>query len=397
MTSSRTGIGEEIDLAELWADPYPSYRRIRDVEPVCWVPAANRYLVTRYEDVSAMERDQGAFTAAEDGSLMYPVMGVPMLRQDGEAHRRRRAAAEPPYRARFVREHWSGLFQKITDELLDDLLARSPSGRAELVSAFCEPFAGRCLAALLGFDEEVAVRLGPWSQAMMDGVANYGGDPAVDARATAASAAIDEALEAVVPRLTRSPDASAVSSMLHHENGLSLEEIRSDVKMMIGGGLNEPRDALSVAVAALCENPDQLAMVKADPSLWRQVTEETFRWVAPIGMFPRQTAKAVTLGGTDLPAGAPLGVVVASANRDERVFADPDRFDITRESNNRHVAFSVGPHHCLGAWVARQQLAEGALPTLFGRLEGLRLDEHDEAKAGGWVFRGMVRLPVAWG
>jgi cytochrome P450 len=87
--------------------------------------------------------------------------------------------------------------------------------------------------------------------------------------------------------------------------------------------------------------------------------------------------------------------MVGSANRDEKVFTDPDRFDLTRE-NGTHVAFGGGPHFCLGTWVSRAQIGAVALPTLFRRLPNLRLDDREQVRMGGWVFRGVLNLPVRW-
>jgi cytochrome P450 len=165
------------------------------------------------------------------------------------------------------------------------------------------------------------------------------------------------------------------------------------VKVIIGGGLNEPRDAIATAAYALLSNPRQRAAVEADPALWRDVFEETVRWVAPIGMYPRQTTREVELGGVRLPKGAKLGVILASANRDESVFENPASFDIHR-TKKPHVAFGGGPHFCLGAWAARIQVGEVALPALFARLKKLRLTRNVEF--GGWVLRGPLSLPCAW-
>ncbi|MFK4228027.1 cytochrome P450, partial [Streptomyces sp. NPDC019890] len=110
---------------------------------------------------------------------------------------------------------------------------------------------------------------------------------------------------------------------------------------------------------------------------------------------PRQTTTEVELGGTLLPAGARLGVMLGSANRDERAFADPDAFDINRQGR-AHVAFGGGPHFCLGSWTARAQVGQVSLPTLFRRLTGLRLSDSEPVRLGGWVFRGVLNLPVRW-
>ncbi|TQS45123.1 cytochrome P450 [Cryptosporangium phraense] len=383
---------QTIQLDQLWSDPYPIYRRLRATQPVAWVPAANRYLVTRHADIAYLEKHPDIFSAAESPSLMTRVMGHTMLRKDGAEHLRERKAAEPAVRPRIVKQRWTPVFQRIADELIDGFLER---GEADLFTDYAAPLAARSLAAVLGLAEVAGADLEEWSQAMMDGNGNYGDDPAVWQRADAAARGVENAVDAAIERLTAHPDDSVISAMLHAEDPLSHQSIRDNLKMFIGGGLNEPRDATLVGTYALLTHPEQRAAVDADPGRFKDVFEETVRWVAPIGMYPRQTTVETELGGVILPAGARLGIVLASANRDESVFTDPDAFDINR-TNRVHLAFGGGPHYCLGTWIGRAQVGAVSMPTLLRRLPNLRLDETVPVRWGGWVFRGLLNLPVRW-
>ncbi len=383
--------GGPITLAELTADPYPIYRELRRHAPVAWVPAANRYLVTRHADIVKLERQPDIFSAAESQSLMIRVMGPTMLRKDGSVHRRERAACEPALRPPAIKQRWTPEFQKIIDDLIDSFI---DDGEADLFDRFAAPCAALCLGRLLGLYNTGAADLRAWSQALIDGTGNYGDDPEIWRRADAAAAAVDAAIDDIIPTLRARPDESVISCMLHASDPLTREEIQGNVKVFIGGGLNEPRDAIAAGSFALLADPMQRALVEADPTLWRAAFEETVRWVAPIGMYPRQTTRAIELGGALLPEGARLGVVLASANRDETVFDDPDRFDI-RRPKKPHLAFGGGPHFCLGIWASRVMVGDLALPTLFRRLKALRLAD-EPVRWSGWVFRGPVNLPAAW-
>lgn len=385
-------LGEQVTLEQLWRDPFPVYRELRRHEPVSWVPAANRYLVTRYADIVHLEKHPEIFSAHESGSLMTRVMGHTMLRKDDPEHLRERRAAEPPMRPRPVNDYWQARFQKVADELIDTFLDR---GEGDLVRLFAGPFAALNLAMLLGFDDVAPDDLEQWSQALMDATGNYGDVAEVWERGDAASHQVDLAVARAIARLRGHPEASMISSMVHADGDITATEIRANVKMFIGGGLNEPRDSLATGAYALLSDDAQLNACLADPGLWRKAFEETVRWIAPISMYPRQTVQEVELGGTLLPAGARVGVVLGSANRDESVFDDPDRFDLHR-SPNRHIAFGGGPHFCMGSWAARSQVGQVAWPTLFRRLPNLRLDRDRPATIGGWVFRGVLSLPVRW-
>lgn len=392
MTVQSVTVGEGVRLADLLADPYPIYAKLREKEPVGFVPAAGRHLVTRHADIVQLERDPETFSANEAQSLMKRVMGHTMLRKDGAAHKRERVACEAALRPNVIRGHWMPVFQAVVDDLVDRMIEKGEA--ADLFESFAAPCAARSLAALLGLANVPWESLAVWSQAMMDGTGNYGDDPEIWRRSDAAAAGVDAALDEMIPYLQKNPDNSIISAMLHAADPLNREEIAANVKVIIGGGLNEPRDAIATAVAALLENPGQRAQVEADPSLWRTVFEETVRWVSPIGMYPRQTTRRVELGGTVLEEGAKIGVVLASGNRDETVFENAERFDINREKKP-HVAFGGGPHFCLGTWAARVQVGEVALPTLFRRLKDLRPGEGPVAWAG-WVFRGPTTVPVRW-
>lgn len=383
---------EAIGLAELSADPYPIYAKLREKSPVCFVPAANRYLVTRHADIVQLERSPDVFSANEAQSLMKRAMGHNMLRKDGAQHKRERVACEAALRPNVIRSHWLPVFQRIVDELIDQMLERGD--RADLFDSFAAPCAGRALGALLGLSNVSWQDLATWSQAMMDGTGNYADDADIWRRSDQASAGVDAALQEMIPYLQAHPDQSLISAMLHAADPLSHEEIAANVKVIIGGGLNEPRDAIGTAVAALLQNPDQRAQVEADPTLWRNVFEEAVRWVSPIGMYPRQTTREVELGGTLIEAGARIGVVLASGNRDEAVFDNAANFDINR-AKNPHVAFGGGAHFCLGTWAARVQVGEVALPTLFRRLAGLQAGDGPVTWAG-WVFRGPTSIPIRW-
>ncbi|MEM9107647.1 MAG: cytochrome P450, partial [Pseudomonadota bacterium] len=184
-------------------------------------------------------------------------------------------------------------------------------------------------------------------------------------------------------------------SMLTAEHPQSIEQIRANVKVIIGGGLNEPRDSILTLVYGLLMNPDQRARVEADPGLYRGAFEEAVRWVSPIGMYPRRVTCDTVLGDTELKEGDQLGICVSAANRDEKHFDDPDTYNALR-GRQRHLGFGAGPHFCAGTWISRQMVGEIAVPMLLRELKNLRLDPDRPARMRGWVFRGPVTLPVLW-
>ena len=233
-----------------------------------------------------------------------------------------------------------------------------------------------------------------WSQGMIDGIANYGGDPAVEARCHAATAGIDAAIDDMAPVLAKAPNPSLLSVML--ESGMPMESVRANIKLAISGGQNEPRDAIAGCIWALLTHPDQLALVLAGKVRWVQVFEEYARWISPIGMSPRRIAKPWSINGIELEPEDRIFFMFGSANRDEAHFQDADKFDVRRDTA-KSIAFGAGPHYCAGAWASRAMVADVALPSIFARLKDLRLDDAEPVRIGGWAFRGLLNLPAAWG
>lgn len=384
--------GGAVTLAGLDADPYPLYRELRDAG-VVWVEALQRWMVTRYADVEQVETAREQFSADETGSNLTRVIGHQMLRSDGDAHKRLRAAAQDPLRPGAAQER-TPAFQRIADELVDAFAER---GGGDLVRLFAAPFAARCLTAVLGLPDASAADVEFWSRSIMQGSSNYADDPEIWATARRATDQIDRSVDAALAG-DGPPPGSILAAMAASDGaGRPLEraELCSNVKVMIGGGFNEPRDAVSSGLLGLLTHRDQRELVLADPSLWPKVAEETVRWIAPIGVAPREVRRGMRLGGTDLEPGARVMVNFAAANRDERAWERPDDFDITRPKR-RHVAYGVGHHFCLGVWIARAQIGAVALPTLLRRLPGLRLDTERPPEVRGWVFRGPVHLHARW-
>ncbi|MGH2640684.1 MAG: cytochrome P450 [Actinomycetota bacterium] len=387
-------VGETITLEELERDPYPIYARLRDEEPVSWVPAVQLWLVTRHDDVRAVDLDPDTFTGATDPSTLNRTMGVNMLGSEGSHQRWVREIVEPPFRPRDVEDRTQGMIPKLAHELIDAFVDR---GHANLFTDYADPMSVRSLQFMLGLDEVPWKDLLRWNQGLMLGLANFEGDPDKQRPADRASAELGLAIERVLDRLEREPDGSVLSWMLHHEDDgrrMSREEIVANTKLMLSGGLQEPRDVVALVVCALGTHRAQLDEVRANRSLVKGAVEETLRWAGPVGTSTRQATRDVELAGVPLPAGALIGAVLSAANRDPRRWHDPDRFDIHRDEG-AHLAFAIGTHFCLGAWFGRH-LARVSLEILLDRLPALRLDPDRPPELSGWEFRAPDATWVRW-
>jgi cytochrome P450 len=379
-----------IDVQTFWADPYPDLARMRREAPIAFVPQLGSTVFTRRSDIFSQEKRIDVFSSYQPAGLMNRLMGHNMMRKDGEAHMSERAAMFPAVSPRTVRDTWLTNFRAHAERHLERL---APRGSADLVKAFALPLSAECLKDITGLTNMRFEDMDAWSQAMIDGIANYSADPAVEARCHAATAGIDAAIDDMIPVVTKHPNTSILSVLL--SAGQPLESVRANVKLAISGGQNEPRDAISGAVWALLTHPEQLDLVRAGEAQWIDVFEEYARWIAPIQMSPRRVAKASHYGGIDFEPEDRVFFMFGSANRDESCFVDPDRFDITRDTQ-KSIAFGAGPHYCAGAFASRAMVADVALPGIFSALKGLRLDDTQQVRIGGWAFRGLLNLPVNW-
>jgi cytochrome P450 len=387
-------LGGSVTLDELERDPYPIYDRLREEEPVAWVPAVQLWLATRYDDVRHIDLTPDVFTADTDPSTLNRTMGRNMLGSEGRDQARIRRITEIPFRPRDVEQRTQGMIPKLAHELVDGFVER---GSANLFTEYCDPISVRSLQFMLGLDDVPWQDILRWNEGMMPGLANFEGDPDKQVPADQASAALGEAIERVMGRLRNEPDGSVLSWMLDHEQDgdpMTHDEIVANTKLMLSGGLQEPRDLIALTVWALGSHPEQLREVFIDRTLVKAAVEETLRWSGPVGTSTRQTTTATELGGVELEAGALIGAVLSSANRDPRRFTDPDRFDLHRKQG-AHLAFAIGNHFCLGAWFGRH-LARVSLEILLERLPNLRLDAERPVTLSGWEFRAPDSTWVCW-
>ncbi|MFC9223815.1 cytochrome P450 [Streptomyces hygroscopicus] len=384
-------IARNLTSKDLYDNPYPIYRELRDHEPWAWSDALGLWLVSRYEDVLFVDQHPEIFTAHQDNSLAERAMGLVMVRTDGDAHRRLRTAMDGPLKRRNVRERWSEGLKSHATELVGRL-AEKPE--FDLVTEFAAPFAAQALTRAVGLPGVTTEQVVEWSGAFIAGLANHDNDPVVWERCDRASTEVENRVRETIDRVTAEPDGTVISAMVHADlaEPLTVEEITTQVRLILSGGFNEPWDALATLVWHLCEQPELRDRVLADPAALDAAIEETARWLTPTGAFPRQLAVDYAVGGVTLRAGDKLLALASSGNRDERKFADPDVFDIDRPNLQDHLGFSLGAHYCLGVYLAREQMRT-AVPALFNSLAGLRVAR--APKLVGWMFCGLQSLDMA--
>lgn len=389
-TIQRAPLDDRITIDQLTRDPYAIYRRLRAEAPVLRVKALGRTLLTKAEHTKFVKDTPELFSADDPETPMRRAFQAhTLMRKDGAAHQRERGAMAPAFSARSIRSCWQPTYTRIAERFVSAL----PRGETvDLFPALAGPFAAHCLKHLLGIEEASDEDMQRWSQDLIDGAGNFGWRDEPFARNDRSNAEMNALFDRVIPRHLAEPNPSALSAMVNAEDPIERAQIVANVKIAIGGGINEPRDALLTILYGLLTNPDQLQACKQD-ALWSAAFDEGVRWVAPIQVSARRVKQDTEIAGCHIPAGDTVMTAQASANHDEDLYDHPERFDMFRPKRP-HQAFGNGPHFCQGTHIARRMLADILLPMLFDRFPDMALADPARVTFWGFGFRGPLQLPV---
>lgn len=383
-----------ITIDALERDPYPIYARLRSEAPIAEVPAANCWFATRWADLDAINRSAD-FTAASDDAPVNEAFGRPnVLTTEGPVHRELRDGIEPHYRPRRVAAYIDALVRPIAEAQLEEFLA---SDGTDLMAGYFEPISALALARSFGFTDVDMPTLRRWFHGLSQGAINFERDPARAAICARTVAEIEAVALPLLQRLAAAPDNSPLSHLLHagmpEGETRPPERILPSVKVTLLGGMQEPGHGAGSVLTGLLLNPAQMAALREAPDeLLPQAIDEGLRWVAPIGTMMRTAIRDTSVNGQPVAAGTAVSCILASANRDETRFPDPDRFDIFRPATS-HMSFGAGAHFCAGKWFARAQIGI-ALRLLLEALPDLRLAGRPP-EFRGWEFRAPVALHIA--
>lgn len=375
-----------LDLEDFWKNPYPALASMRAQAPICYVPQLQATLLTLHDDVFQCEKITDVFSSDQPGGLMNVLMGKNMMRKDGDAHILERRQAQPALSPRSVQAIWRSHCERETDAVLDKLKL---SDTCDLVRDYAMPVSAHALRHITGLTNMTPEQLDTSSQSMIDGIANYSGDPIIQQRCNDGTQLIDDCIDNMLKPESNLSDSSLLSVLIKAKQ--PMDSIRANIKLAISGGQNEPRDAIAGTVWALLTHPKQLQKIRNDQNSYLDAFNEFARWISPIGMSPRRIAKSFNWKGLTLQENSRAFLMFGSANRDDTVFANPDQFDLTRNTS-KAVSFGAGPHFCAGAAASRMLIGDVALPRLFDRFPKIEITA--PVPFGGWAFRGPLAMHV---
>ncbi|PQM67852.1 MAG: cytochrome P450, partial [Rhodobacteraceae bacterium] len=242
-----------INPEEFWTDPYPDLEIMRREKPIAYVPELNAILFTKRQSIFENEKKIEIFSSDQPDGLMTKLMGENMMRKDGEAHLKERKAIFPSISPKTTKLIWRKKFDEAADEILS-ILEKKSGG--DLVKDYAMPLSAEALKVVTGLTNMKRPEMDRVSQGMIDGIANYSGDPTIERNCKDCTNSIDTHIDEIRGSLLRNPDYSLLSVQM--ARGLSDEQIRANIKLAISGGQNEPRDAIAGTIWALLKHPNQL-------------------------------------------------------------------------------------------------------------------------------------------
>lgn len=373
------------------SQPYEDWTWMREHAPVYRDPVNEVWAITRYEDVLAIEKDPVTYSshrAPRPHGDHLPMI----ISMDGREHTMRRKLVSRGFTPRRVRDH-EATIRRICTEIIDRV---APRGECDFVWDIAAPLPLLLIADMLGFPPESYDDLLRWSDDLIRGTTINDPDAAMKA-AEAGLAFREFQLGVIADRRSKPPQDDLVSILCHAEidgERLGDEDIIQESLLILIGGDETSRHVMTDGMLALLENPDQMEILRADPSGIEVGVEELLRWVTPIKNMSRTVTREVTLRGETLHEGDQLILMYPAANRDPRVFDDPDTLDV-RRNPNPHLAFGFGPHFCMGASLARLELRV-MFGELLRRLPDLRLAGDPLPRRSSNFISGPEAMPVAF-
>jgi cytochrome P450 len=385
---------------EFVADPYPTYHRLRIEDPVHRSPLGF-WVLTRYEDVVGVLRDHrfakeaiASFVAQKLGLEQTAGIGISMLDRDPPDHTRLRSLVSKAFTPRVV----EGLRPRIR-QIVGELLDRAEDRRAmDLIEDFAYPIPVIVICEMLGVPVEDHERFRGWSLDLARGLdaSMLGPQSEVALRAMASRRALSEYFRELIAARRATPRADLLSALIAAEEAgdkLSEQELLATCILLLVAGHETTVNLLGNGTLALLRHPDQLSLLRENPGMIAGAVEELLRYDGPVQRTARVPGVDAIVAGHKIAAGEMVMPFIGAADRDPAQFPDPDRLDLAR-ADNRHVAFGMGIHFCLGAPLARLE-GQIAIDTLVHRFPKLALATDRPQYRQSLTLRGLTSLPVS--
>jgi cytochrome P450 len=385
-----------LDIETRW-NPYSIYAQARREHPVYRHPEVPIVSVFRYRDIEAILKDPQTWSndiripGVDPDDLPAPSM----LGQDPPEHTRLRALVSQAFTPRIIRR-----LEPRMRELTDDLLDRALEERdVDFVAALAHPLPVIVISEMIGVPTADREQFKLWSNVAVEGLGTGLFVPPTPERIKIMQdllRTMDEYFHALAEERRREPREDLLTGLVHAEvegSKLSRDEVLRMLVLLLVAGNETTTTLIGDMVLELLAHRDELGRLREDPSLVISAVDEVMRYASPVQMDPRGALRDLELGGVPIEKGQLIVCWLGSANHDETVFDDPERFDVGRPGNH-HLGFGFGPHYCLGANLARLE-ASIALERLLARTKSFERTGEDVLPLHpSIVFRGVTRLPL---
>jgi cytochrome P450 len=381
-----------VALADIEADPYVVYERLRAAAPIAWIEPLRMWWVVGYSDVQAILADSAGFTTGFPTSTILDTFGANMLTSDGPEQERYKAPFRGAFAPAAVRRALSGAVRDVATTLVGGF---ARSGSADLRAEFASRLPVLAILDVFGLPASAEADLRVWYDSFERALANFTHDGRVAAEARRNVAHFHRRLQAQIDAVRGAVGDDLLTRVVNQPAGeaLSDEEVKRNAAIIFFGGISTVEALILNSLYALGLHPEAMAAVRADRSLVSSAVEETARWLSPVQSATRHVARDVEIGGVALKTGDTVNCMLGAANRDPAVFAEPQEFRLGRPDVRRHLAFASGPHFCLGSHLARLEACV-ALEALFDHCPDLTVDP--DARIEGYEFRQPKRLQARW-
>jgi cytochrome P450 family 142 subfamily A polypeptide 1 len=366
-----------------YVDPWDAYRWLRDEAPCFWDPVQQLWVITRYDDVMAIEKDGGRYSSFSGSRPQIDQSADrSMINMDDPTHQEQRKLVARRFNPGGVRGQEDHVRDLVT-EILDPVV---PLGECEVVEAIASRLPAMMIGDLLGYPSDMWELLRHWSeQTMTLGGLNMTDGPPYVSHPDVVPVMVDfftQTGELVEARRVE-PRDDLISIWV--AQGWETMHVLEETLLLLDGGAETTRTVIGSMIRELALQPDQRRLLVERPELLSTTAiEEFIRWVTPILNMRRTVTEEHELHGQTLREGDQVVLMYAAANRDPRAFTDPDRLDVTRP-DNRHVSFGFGTHFCLGAWLARLELRV-MFEELLRRIPDWELVDPDEPQVVSGTF-----------
>ena len=385
-------------------DPYPIYAELRDKAPVHLIPELGIWVLSRFDDIQVALRAPDAFSSVQPLEMRRPIRNQRLLDAMREMAPLSLISSDPPDHTR-LRKLVSGVFSpgssarmeaRIRAIAVELISAIAPRDQLDMMEDLAIPLPVTVISELLGVDVARRADFKRWSDDLLLG-SGFDADLSEEEvdRLIASRREMLAYFEAMIAQRRATPKKDLIGDLVRAEveqEMLTPEEVLSMTVLLLIAGNETTTNLIGNGTLELCQHPEDERRLRADPSLIPGFLEEVLRHCPPVRMISRRTARDVTLHGVTIPANQPVFLLLDSANRDPRQFANPDRFDITRRPNNQ-ITFGLGIHFCVGAPLARVE-GRVTFEEVFRRLPPFSLQEGPLEWQGGLGLRGLTRLPL---